>query len=57
MLAIGLGRLDDAGKRIPMDVAADDVVLFARFAGTEVKLDDRKLLILRETDILATVEL
>jgi len=55
VLAIGPGRRDDTGKRIEMDVAVDDSVLFAKYAGTEVKLDDKKLLILKESDILAIV--
>jgi chaperonin GroES len=55
VLAIGPGRRDDTGKRIEMDVSVDDSVLFAKYAGTEVKLDDKKLLILKESDILAIV--
>lgn len=53
VLAIGAGRRDESGKRVEMDVAVDDSVLFAKYAGTEVKLGDRKLLILKESDILA----
>ncbi len=56
VLAAGPGRTDDDGKRIPMDVKAGDVVLYAKYAGTEVKIDDKKLLILKESDILAIVE-
>ncbi len=56
VLAVGPGRRDDTGKRIAMDVSVDDSVLFAKYAGTEVKLDDKKLLILKESDILAIVE-
>ena len=56
VLAAGPGRTDDDGKRIPMDVKVGDVVLYAKYAGTEVKIDDRKLLILKESDILAIVE-
>lgn len=56
VLASGPGRTDDDGKRIEMDVKIGDVVLYARFAGTEVKINDRKLLILKESDILAIVE-
>ena len=56
VLAAGPGRIDDDGKRIPMDVKTGDVVLYAKYAGTEVKIDDRKLLILKESDILAIVE-
>ncbi len=56
VLAAGPGRTDDDGKRIPMDVKVGDVVLYAKYAGTEVKIDDKKLLILKESDILAIVE-
>ena len=55
VLAIGQGRRDDDGDRIPMDVKAGDQVLFAKYAGTEFKLDDQELLILAEKDILAIV--
>jgi chaperonin GroES len=56
VLAAGPGRTDDDGKRIAMDVKVGDVVLYAKYAGTEVKIDDKKLLILKESDILAIVE-
>ncbi len=57
VLAVGPGRRDDQGKRIPMDVKEGDRVLFAKYAGTEVKLEaGRKVLVLRESDILAIVE-
>jgi chaperonin GroES len=53
VVAAGPGRKDDEGKRIPMDVAKGDRVLYAKYAGTEVKLEDKKYLILKESDILA----
>lgn len=56
VLAVGAGRRDDNGKRIDMDVKAGDRVLFAKYAGTEIKADGKKLLILKETDILGIVE-
>lgn len=56
ILAIGPGRRDDDGKRIEMDVAVDDVVLYAKYAGTEIKIDGEKLLILKESDVLAILE-
>lgn len=56
ILAVGQGRRDDEGARIPMDVAEGQTVLFAKYAGTEIKTDGKKLLILKETDILAIVE-
>jgi len=58
ILAVGPGRRDEEGKRIPMDVKVGDRVLFAKYAGTEVKLEeDEKVLVLKESDILAIVEL
>ena len=56
VLAAGPGRVDDHGKRIAMDVKTGDAVLFPRYGGTEIKIDDRKLLILKESDILAIFE-
>lgn len=54
--AVGDGDRDDNGKRIEMDVKKGDKVLFAKYAGTEIKVDGKKLLILRETDLLAIIE-
>ncbi len=56
VLAAGPGARDDQGRRITMDVQVGDTVLFAKYAGTEIKLDGKKLLILKETDVLAIVE-
>ncbi len=56
VLAVGPGRRDDDGERIEMDVKKDDTVLYAKYAGTEVKIGDKKYLILKESDILAIVE-
>lgn len=55
VLAIGPGDRNEKGDRIPMDVAVDDTVLFAKYAGTEIKVDNKRLLIMRETDLLAIV--
>ena len=55
VIAKGEGRKDDDGKRIPMDVEVGDTVLYAKYAGTEVKIDGEKYLILKESDILAIV--
>jgi chaperonin GroES len=55
VLSVGPGARDEDGKRIAMDVKAGDKVLFAKYAGTEIKVDGEKLLILRESDILAIV--
>ncbi len=53
ILAAGPGARDEDGKRIPLDLKAGDKVLFAKYAGTEFKIDGEKVLILRESDILA----
>jgi len=53
VVAVGPGRLDDEGKRIPMDVKTGDKVLYEKYAGTEVKLEDEEYLILRESSIIA----
>lgn len=55
VIAAGLGRRDEDGDRIEMDVKVGDAVLFAKYAGTEFKLDDEELLILAEKDILAII--
>ena len=56
ILASGPGERDEDGKRIAMEVKVGDKVLYANYSGTEVKVDGKKLLILRESDILAVVE-
>jgi chaperonin GroES len=53
VLAVGPGDRNDKGERVPMDVASGDIVLFAKYSGTEIKYDGKKLLILRESDVLA----
>ena len=57
ILAAGKGRWDDEGEnRIPLDVKEGDKVLFAKYAGTEIKLNDKKVLIMKESDILGVIE-
>jgi len=56
VLAVGDGRLDDNGKRVPMNVKAGDKVLFAKYSGTEYKVDDVEYLILTEKDILGIIQ-
>ena len=56
ILAAGPGARNDAGERIALDVAVGDTVLFAKYAGTEIKLSGKKVLVLRESDILAIIE-
>ena len=56
IIAAGPGRLNDDGEREPMDVKVGDKVLYAKYAGTEFKVDDEDLLIVSQKDILAVVE-
>ncbi|MCC7207879.1 MAG: co-chaperone GroES [Anaerolineae bacterium] len=56
IIAAGPGRRDEDGKLIAMDVKVNDTVLYAKYAGTEIKIEGKKLLILKESDILAVVE-
>jgi len=56
IIAVGPGRYGEKDERIPMDVKKGDKVLFAKYAGTEIKIDEKKLLILKESDILAIVQ-
>ena len=53
VLAVGPGRLSEDGKRIAMDVKVGDIVIYAKYGGTEIKIDDEEVMILRESDILA----
>ncbi len=53
VLAVGPGRLSEDGKRIAMDVKVGDIVIYAKYGGTEIKIEDEELIILRESDILA----
>jgi len=53
IVAVGPGKLTEDGKRIDMEVKVGDKVIYSKYAGTEVKVDDEELIILRESDILA----
>ena len=55
VLATGPGRVDDNGKRIPLDVSEGDIVIYSKYGGTEVKYDGKELLLLNARDILAVV--
>lgn len=55
IVAVGSGRVNDEGKRIPLDVKVGDRVIYSKFAGTEYKEGDQEYLILRESDILAKI--
>ena len=53
VLAVGPGRLSEDGKRIAMDIKKGDIVIYAKYGGTDYKVEDEEVIILRESDILA----
>ena len=53
VIAVGPGKMTDEGKRIPMDVEVGDIIIYAKYGGSEIKLDEEELIIVREGDILA----
>ncbi|MFO7650254.1 MAG: co-chaperone GroES [bacterium] len=56
VIAVGSGRVDDDGKRIPMDVKKGDIILFGKYSGSEIRVGEEEYLIMREEDVLAIVE-
>ena len=56
VIAAGNGKVGDDGKKIPLDVKAGDKILFAKYSGSEVKLDDKEYVVMREDDVLAVRE-
>ncbi len=56
VVGVGPGRIDDSGKRIPLEVQIGDRILFGRYAGNEIKLGNDEYLVLKESDILAKLE-
>ena len=56
VIAVGPGRVDDTGKKIPMEVKKGDKILFGKYSGSEVKLGDEEYLIMREEDVLGIIE-
>lgn len=56
IVAVGAGRLDDNGNRVALEVSEGNRVIFSKYAGTEVKYDEKEYLILRESDILAVID-
>ena len=56
VIAVGNGKVTEGGKKIPLDVKAGDKILFAKYSGTEVKLDDKEYVVMREDDVLAILE-
>jgi chaperonin GroES len=55
VIAVGTGKLDDHGKKIPLEVKAGDRILFGKYAGTEIKIDDEEHVILREDEVLGII--
>jgi chaperonin GroES len=55
VIAVGAGKLDDTGKRIPLEVKAGDKILFGKYSGNEIKIDDVEHVILREDDVLGII--
>jgi chaperonin GroES len=56
VIAVGSGKVLDNGERQPLDLKKGDKVLYGKYSGTEVKIDDKKYLIMREDDVLAKIE-
>ena len=56
VIAVGNGKVTDDGKKIPLDVKAGDKILFGKYSGSEVKVEDEEYLILREEDVLGIIE-
>ena len=56
VIAVGGGKVNEDGKKIPLDVKAGDKILFGKYSGSEVKIEDKEYLILREEDVLAILE-
>ena len=56
VIAVGNGKVNDDGKKLPLEVKTGDKILFGKYSGSEVKLDDKEYLILREDDVLAILE-
>ena len=55
VMAVGTGKVTDDGKRLPMDVKAGDRILFGKYSGSEVKIDDQEYLIMKEEDVLGVL--
>jgi chaperonin GroES len=56
VMAVGPGKIRDDGKRSPLDVKAGDRILFGKYSGSEIKIDDQEYIIMREEEILAVLE-
>ena len=56
VISVGPGKLNDQGNRVPLNLKEGDKILFGRYAGSEIKVDDEEYLMMREDDILAVIE-
>lgn len=56
VIAVGEGKFDNNGKRVPMEIKVDDIVLFTKYGPTEVKVDGKELLVLNQSDVMAVLE-
>jgi len=56
VIAVGSGRVDDSGKKIPMEVKKGDIILFGKYSGNEIRIGEEEHLIMREEDVLAIIE-
>ena len=56
VIAVGPGRVDDNGKRVPMEISVGDIVVYAKYSGNEIKIDQEEYLILSEKDVLAKIQ-
>ena len=56
VIAVGPGRVDDKGNRVPLEVAVGDIVVYAKYSGNEIKIDQEEYLILSEKDVLAKIQ-
>ncbi len=56
VIAVGPGKVQDNGKKLPVDLKVGDTVLFGKYSGTEVKIDEEEYLVMREDDILGVIE-
>ncbi len=56
VVAVGAGKIDDKGKRVPLDVKEGDTILFGKYSGQEIKVDGEEYLIMREDEVLGVIE-
>jgi chaperonin GroES len=56
VVAVGAGKIDDKGKRVPLDVKDGDTILFGKYSGQEIKLDGEEFLIMREDEVLGVIQ-